>query len=475
MLRISIFGCGYVGLVTGACFAELGNEVTCTDKDKTRIETLSQGRLTIYEAGLDDLVRRNFQAGRLRFTADLGEAVRFGDTIFICVGTPPLPNGETDLSALDSVARVIAQEARSSKLVVEKSTVPMQTGGMLMRALATYGRKSGHNFHVASNPEFLREGTAIRDFMHPDRIVVGVNDGYAEERLREIYRPLMEGNFACPIHVVDCPKSSPPLFVTSVTSAELIKHASNSFLALKISYANIIADICEGVRADVEEVISAMALDPRIGPAFLGPGLGFGGFCLPKDLQAFIKVGENAGVDMSLLRDVENINREQIERFVGKVKRALWVLKGKRIGVLGLAFKPGTDDIRFAPSVALIRRLLEEHTLVQVYDPKAMETARPLFPEILFCDSAVHAAEHADALIIATEWSEFKQLDWEVVREVMTRPLLLDGRNLLEAEQMVALGFEYHGVGRAIERRTRAQGMSWTGSNGGIRRERGHE
>jgi UDPglucose 6-dehydrogenase len=455
VLRISIFGCGYVGLVTGACFAELGHEVACTDRDQTRIETLSQGRLTIYEPGLDDLVARNVDAGRLQFTPDSGKAVRFGDAIFICVGTPPLPNGEADLSALDNVARTIALESLSSKLVVEKSTVPMQTGGMLMRALSTYGRKSGHKFHVASNPEFLREGTAIRDFLHPDRIVIGVNDEFAEEQIREIYRPLIEGQFACPVHRDNCPKNpAPPLFVTSVNSAELIKHASNSFLALKISYANIIADVCEGMRADVDEVIAAMALDPRIGSAFLGPGLGFGGYCLPKDLQAFIKVGENAGVDMSLLLDVENINREQIERFIRKTKRALWVLKGKRVGVLGLAFKPGTDDIRFAPAVALIRRLLEEHAIVQAFDPKAMNAAKELFPDVCFCDTAAEVAEHADALIIATEWGEFKELDWEAIREVMTRPLLLDGRNLLDVEEMVALGFEYHGVGRAIERRS---------------------
>jgi UDPglucose 6-dehydrogenase len=453
-LRISIFGCGYVGLVTGACFAEIGHDVTCTDKDAERIAVLLSGELPIYEPGLDDLISRNVAAERLKFTADLGEAVRFGETIFICVGTPPLPNGEADLSALDSVARVIAQESRSAKLIVEKSTVPLQTGGMLLRALSTYGRKSGHRYHVASNPEFLREGTAIRDFMHPDRIVVGVNDKFAEDHLRDIYAPLIAGEFICPIHADGCPHHpAPTLFVTSVNSAELIKHACNSFLALKISYANLIAEICEGLRADVDEVIDAMALDPRIGPAFLAPGLGFGGFCLPKDLQAFVRVGENAGVDMSLLRDVENINREQIERFVEKTKRALWVLNGKRIAVLGLAFKPGTDDIRFAPSVGLIQRLLEEGAHVQAYDPKAMSKAKPLFPNVHFCDSSIQAAEHADALVIATEWEEFQQLDWEHMREVMNRPLVLDGRNLLNAEEMLALGFEYHGVGRVIERR----------------------
>jgi UDPglucose 6-dehydrogenase len=257
-LRISIFGCGYVGLVTGTCLAEIGHEVVCTDRDEVRLNSLCRGALPIYEPGLETLVARNVGARRLRFTADLGEAVRFGETIFICVGTPPLLNGDADLSAIDSVARLIATESQSSKLVVEKSTVPMQTGGMLKRALATYGRKAGHSFSVASNPEFLREGTAIKDFLHPDRIVLGVGDKRTEDRLREIYRPIVEQDFLCPIHEADCSETvSPVVFVTSVNSAELIKHACNSFLALKISYANLIADICEGLRADVEEVVRA--------------------------------------------------------------------------------------------------------------------------------------------------------------------------------------------------------------------------
>ena len=456
-MRISVFGCGYVGLVTGACFAEIGHEVMCTDKDGTRIGMLSHGEIPIYEPGLQELVDRNVSAGRLRFTGNSPEAVQFGDTIFICVGTPPLPNGDADLSSLDNIARLIALEARSSKLVVEKSTVPLQTGSMLSRALATYGRKSGYEFHVASNPEFLREGTAIRDFIHPDRIVVGVSDEFAERQLCNIYRPIVDRDFTCPIHGLDCSRDVlPPLFVTSVNSAELIKHASNSFLALKISYANLIADICEGMRADVDEVIRAMALDPRIGPDFLNPGLGFGGFCLPKDLQAFIKVGENAGVDMSLLTNVEAVNKNRVDRFIDKARRALWVLKEKRIGFLGVAFKPGTDDIRFAPAVELIRRFLDEHAHVQAYDPRAMENAKQVLPEVHLCNTAQEAASHADALVIATEWDEFKNLDWESIRSIMARPLILDGRNLLDAEYMASLGFEYHGVGRAVERRSTA-------------------
>jgi UDPglucose 6-dehydrogenase len=411
--------------------------------------------MPIYEPGLEEMVTRNVSAGRLSFTDDLAKAVRFGDTLFICVGTPPLPNGDTDLSAIDNVARLIGIESRSSKLVVEKSTVPSQTGGMLMRALATYGRKSDHRFHVASNPEFLREGSAIRDFMHPDRIVIGVSDEIAEGRLRDIYRPIVDRDFVCPVHEQACPNTPPtPLIVTSVNSAELIKHACNSFLALKISYANLIADICEGSRANVDEVLLAMALDSRIGPAFLRVGLGFGGSCLPKDLQAFIRVGENASVDMSLLKQVERVNRERIDCCVDKARRALWVLKDKRIGVLGLAFKPGTDDIRFAPSVELIRRLLAEHAHVQAFDPRAMENAKPLLPTVRFCDTPQQVAEHADALIIATEWAQFKHLDWRSIKDLMARPLILDGRNLLSAEEMVALGFDYHGVGRELERRS---------------------
>jgi UDPglucose 6-dehydrogenase len=336
----------------------------------------------------------------------------------------------------------------------------MQTGGMLKRALAIYGRKFDHSFSVASNPEFLREGTAIKDFLHPDRIVLGVSDKWTEDQLREIYRPIVEQDFECPIHEADCSETvSPTIFVTSVNSAELIKHACNSFLALKISYANLIADICEGLRADVDEVVRAMALDPRIGPFFLNPGLGFGGFCLPKDLQAFIRVGETANVDMSLLREVEAINRDRIDYFVHKARRALWVLNGKRIGILGLAFKPGTDDTRFAPSLDLIRRLLDEHAKVQVYDPQAMENTRAQFPNIQYCESPYQVAEDADALMIVTEWEQFKDVDWDRVKNLMSRPLIFDGRNLLNAGEMTRLGFEYHGVGRAVERRSMPMAM----------------
>ncbi len=452
-MRISILGCGYVGLVTGACLAEMGHEVVCSDNDIDKIDVLNRGDLPIYEPHLDNIVARNQEAGRLAFTANLAEAVRFGDAIFICVGTPPMEDGDADLSSIDSAARLIASEARSSKLVIEKSTVPMQTGQKLKRALAIYGRNSGCNFSVASNPEFLCEGTAVSDFLHPDRIVIGVGDDSSETQLREIYRPLVEQNIPCPVHHGECPpRTAPRLVVTSINSAELIKHACNSFLAVKISYANLISDICENMGADVNEVVEAMGLDPRIGPHFLRPGLGFGGFCLPKDVQAFIKLGEKAGVDMSLLRDAEGINKKRIDQFLAKARQALWILKGKRIGILGLAFKPGTDDIRFAPAIELIRRLLVAQAQVQVYDPQAMSKTRAVYPSLTYCDDAYQAAEGAEAIMIVTEWSEFRTLDWARIERLMVRPLILDGRNLLEGPTMVVLGFEYQGIGRSADR-----------------------
>src|SRR5574337_1369809 len=344
-LRISVIGCGYVGLVTGGCLAEAGHQVVCTDNDAARIATLQAGRTPIYEPHLDTILEAQRRSGRIRFTGDSGEAVRASEVIFICVGTPPRETGEADLSAIDNVARLIATEARTPKLVVEKSTVPAQTGQELKRALAVYNRNGQVTFRVASNPEFLREGTAVGDFLHPDRIVVGVEDEATEKEFREIYRPILEGKFQCPVHAPACPPLDPPeLLVTTINSAELIKHASNSFLALKISYANVIADLCERLGGDVEEVTRAMGMDPRIGPQFLRAGLGFGGFCLPKDIQAFIRLAERAGINFRLLKEAERINDQQVERFLEKARHALWVIKEKQIGVLGLAFKPDTDD-----------------------------------------------------------------------------------------------------------------------------------
>jgi UDPglucose 6-dehydrogenase len=448
-MRISVIGCGYVGLVTGACFAAAGHEVVCTDKDTAKIGQLNSGQIPIYELHLDQLVTRNCLENRLRFTTNGGEAVQASDIVFICVGTPPLENGDADLSAIDAVARLIATEARTPKLVVEKSTVPVQTGWQLRQALAVYGRKSGLTFRVASNPEFLREGTGVEDFLHPDRIVMGVDDESAEKDLRQVYQPILQRQFNCPVHPSACPpQEQTECLVTSINSAELIKHASNSFLALKISYANAISDLCELLGGNVQEVTHAMGLDQRIGRQFLRAGLGFGGFCLPKDVQAFIRLADRAGMDFGLLREAERINKQRIQRFLEKIRQALWVIKDKNIGVLGLAFKPFTDDIRFSPPIDLVRQLVAESAHVTAYDPAAMERTRILLPEISYGKDPYEAAAGADALVIATEWPEFTRLDWERIHFSMARPLVLDGRNLLDPEQMAQKGFEYHSFGR---------------------------
>lgn len=448
-MRISVIGAGYVGLVTGACLAELGHAVHCTDNDSSKIDVLERGKLPIFEPGLDEIVAKNRKNGRLTFSADPATAVAQGEVIFICVGTPPLPNGDADLSSIDRVAQMVAAEAKSDKLVVEKSTVPAQTGEQLKRALEIYGRGRGMRFHVASNPEFLREGTALGDFLHPDRIVVGVDDETAEHQLREIYRPLLDQDFACPLHNGSCPRGNGPTWlVTTINSAELIKHASNSFLAIKISYANMVADLAEMLGADIEQVMHGVGLDPRIGAHFLKPGLGFGGFCLPKDLQAFVRLAERHGVDFAMLREAERINHQRIENFVEKLRRSLWVLKGKKIGLLGLAFKANTDDIRFAPSIELIKKLENEGVEISAFDPQACEKIAERLPHLHCASDAYEAARGADALLIVTEWPEFRDLDWKRIHQRMARPLVLDGRNLLSAEEMGAIGFEYQSVGR---------------------------
>jgi UDPglucose 6-dehydrogenase len=448
-LKISVIGTGYVGLVTGCCFAEIGHEVVCTDNDATKLKVLESGRLPIYEPGLDKVIEKARRKKLLSFSPSAAETIKAGDAIFICVGTPPLPDGDADLSAIDNVARLIATESDSPKLVVEKSTVPARTGQELKRALDVYGRKNGAKLRVASNPEFLREGTAVEDFLHPDRIVVGVEDETAEQQLREIYKPVLERNFDCPVHTPACPDGPvPPFVVTTINSAELIKHASNSFLALKISYANMVADLAEKLGADVEEVMHAMGMDPRIGPSFLRAGLGFGGFCLPKDLQAFMHLAERSGVDFTLLREAEKVNQRRIDRFCEKIREALWVVRGKQIGVLGLAFKANTDDTRFAPAIAVIQRLLEQGARVKAYDPEAMDRAKAILPNVEYAKSAYEVAEDSEALVIATEWNEFKKLDWDRVQKAMLRPLILDGRNLLSPKEMRARGFEYRCFGR---------------------------
>ncbi len=448
-LRISVIGTGYVGLVTGACLAEIGHEVVCTDNDGSKIRTLEAGGVPIYEPGLDKIIARARKENRLRFCAKPADAVPGGDAIFICVGTPPLPNGDADLSAIDHVARMVASEATSAKLVIEKSTVPARTGHELKRALSVYARRPGVSLRVASNPEFLREGTAVEDFLHPDRIVVGVEDESSERQLYDIYRPVLEQKFNCPVHAGTCPDGpAPKWLVTTINSAELIKHASNSFLALKVSYANMVADLAEKLGADIDEVTRAMGMDPRIGPSFLNAGLGFGGFCLPKDLQAFVRLAERCGVDFSMLRAAEKINKHRIDRFFDKIREALWVVRDKPVCVLGLAFKPHTDDVRFAPAIDLIHRLMEEGAQVRAYDPQAMEKARAILPGVEYSDSAYSAAKGCEALVIATEWPEFRSLDWERIRAGMVRPLVLDARNLLSPGEMRSRGFEYRSFGR---------------------------
>ncbi len=448
-MRLAVIGCGYVGLVTGSCLAEAGHEVVATDNDFVRINTLNAGRLPLHEPGLDKVMERARAAGRLRFTSDCAEAVSSAEAIFICVGTPPLESGDADLSAIDNVAQQIAAASKGPKLVIEKSTVPAQTGEQLRKVLSVYGRDGASRFRVASNPEFLREGTAIGDFFHPDRIVIGVEEETSERQLREIYRPILERRFHCPVHAAKCPDGPEPAFlVTTIASAELIKHASNSFLGLKISYANVLADLCERLGGDVQEVTRAMGMDPRIGPQFLNAGLGFGGFCLPKDIQAFNRLAERNGIDFGLLKETEKINKRRIDQLLEKVRKALWVVKEKKIAALGLAFKPNTDDVRFAPAIEVIRRLQAERANVRASDPVAIEKARAVLPDIEYLADPYRAALGADALLLLTEWPEYRQLDWKRIYREMARPLIIDARNMLSPQQMKALGFEYDCFGR---------------------------
>ena len=448
-MYLSVIGCGNVGLVTGACLAAAGHEVTCTDIDSERIARLNAGVVPIFEPYLDEILASVRKAGRISYTADAGEAIRVGDVIFICVGTPPKESGEADLSAIERVARQIAEEACSPKLVVEKSTVPAGTGLNLQRALIAYSCGKKNLFRVASNPEFLREGNAVEDFFHPDRIVVGVEDESAGADLREIYRPILEHRFHCPLHNGVCPPGHEAAFlVTTINSAELIKHASNSFLALKISYANVIADLCEKIGANVEEVTHAMGLDPRIGTQFLRPGLGFGGFGFPKDVQAFIHLAGSVGIDFDILKATERVNKQRIDVFLDKVRKALWVIKGKQVAVLGLAFKAKTDDIRSAPALEVVKRLLEEGAIVHASDPEAIPRTKALLPEVTYHDDPYEALKGADAALVFTESDIFRTLNWARGKSLMARGLVIDGRNLYSPQEMRELGLEYYSFGR---------------------------
>ena len=445
-MKISVIGAGYVGLTTAACFAQIGHDVFCSESDLGKLKKLQSGVMPLFEPHLEDVIKHMRASGNLTFGSTV-EAIYHGQAIFICVGTPPLPNGDADLSAIEGVARAIAKQASGYRLVIEKSTVPVQTGSQLRKHLFMHSTNTS-DFDVASNPEFLREGSAVEDFLHPERIVVGVDSPRAAELLRQIYEPVITGNFECPVHS-DCRKPKDPvLLMTDTNSAELIKHASNSFLAMKISFINMVANLCEVVGADVTKVAEGMGLDPRIGPAFLNPGIGFGGFCFPKDVQAFIRIAEKSGCDFALLREVEKINQCRIEHFVESIRKELWVLSGKKLAVWGLAFKPNTDDVRFAPAIALVKSLVQEGAIINAYDPQATEKARELLPNINYCKDPYEAAKGADAILIVTEWDEFRYVDWKRLASVVEHPLVVDGRNALDAKEATRHGFHYVSVGR---------------------------
>ncbi|HEY1048262.1 MAG TPA: UDP-glucose/GDP-mannose dehydrogenase family protein [Prosthecobacter sp.] len=431
-MKLTIIGSGYVGLTTGACFAEVGHQVVCVDNDEEKVQTLLAGGLPIYEPGLADLVKKNIASRRLRFTSSTEEGVEHGEVLFIAVPTPQQPDGSVDLSFIEKVAREIAQHLRSYRVVVDKSTVPVRTGEKVTQTIRRYA-KPGVEFDVISNPEFLREGSAVADLMKPDRIVIGGNSDRALALMQKVYEP-----FAAPV------------IVTDINSAELIKHAANSFLALKISYINAISEICEATGADVRKVADGIGADKRIGRAFLNAGLGYGGSCFPKDIAAFISISQQLGVPFDLLKEVQRLNAHQLDRFLKGVREALWVLKDKRIAVWGLSFKPNTDDVRSSVAITLVEKLVAEGAVVSAYDPQAMEKTRalPVGSSIQLADSPLEAARDAEALIIATEWPQFAGVDMAQLREVMRTPLIFDGRNLLDPSVAADFGFQYRGIGK---------------------------
>ncbi len=450
MMRIVVVGSGYVGLVAGACFADLGHEVVVVDNDREKIAGLQRGIIPIHEQFLPELVSK-YRGMGLAFSEDLHEAVQASQAIFVAVGTPPTHEGDADLSYVESVAREVAAAINGYKVVVEKSTVPVYTSDWVRTIMLRNGA-SPDSFDIASNPEFLREGTAVTDFLYPDRIVLGADHERAASVLRAIYEPLTSGAYYERIDAIPRPARAcipPPLIVTTAKSAELIKHASNAFLAMKISFINAVASICESVGADVQQVAAGIGSDARIGTRFLNPGIGYGGSCFPKDLAAFRSVARECGYDFRLLDEVVRINEEQRQRFLRKVRSALWTLKGKRLAVLGLAFKGGTDDIRESPALLLVEKLLQEGSTVSVYDPAAMQRARPVLPAtVQFASDAYAAASGADALLILTEWEEFAALDLDRIRRSLKYPIIIDGRNLYQPELMAAHGFTYYSIGR---------------------------
>ncbi|MBI2135113.1 UDP-glucose/GDP-mannose dehydrogenase family protein [Candidatus Woesearchaeota archaeon] len=429
-MNISVIGTGYVGLGTAAVFSELGNNVIGADIDETKIKNLNKGIMPIFEPGLKELIERNLKEKRLRFTHDNKEAIMHGDIIFICVGTPPKENWETEMKHVEAVAKEIAENMDSYKVIAHKSTVPVETGEKVKDIIKS-NLKNDVEFDVVSNPEFLREGTAISDTLNPDRIVIGIESERAAEMMKKLYNPIKA-----------------PIIMTDIKSAELIKHASNAFLATKISFINAISQICEKTGADVEKVAEGMGYDQRIGRRFLNAGIGYGGFCFPKDVQAFIKIAEKYGYDFQLLKATNNINENQKKYFVETIKNRLRDLKNKNIGILGLAFKPDTDDMRLAPSIYIIDELQKEGAKIKAYDPEAMEKAKSILNGVEFCNNPYDAAKDADALLILTEWNEFREMDLAKIKSLMKKPLIFDGRNIYNPESMKKEGFNYISIGR---------------------------
>ena len=430
MVKITIVGTGYVGLVTGACFAEVGHQVICVDNDLKKVAFLQGGGIPIYEPGLEELVKKNVAAGRLRFTGQIADGVANSEVIFIAVPTPPKPDGSVDMTFVERVAREIAGAMTEYKIIVDKSTVPVKTGDKVAQTIKRHNKQQ-IEFDVVSNPEFLREGCAVGDLLHPDRVVIGVGSDRPVAKMKAVYTPFKA-----------------PIIVTDINSAELIKHACNSFLALKISYANALSVICEASGANITDVVTGMGLDKRIGRAFLNAGLGYGGSCFPKDISAFVHITQELGYDFRLLKEVQKINTEQAERFLKKIHETLWIVKDKTIGVLGLAFKPDTDDMRLAPSLDILRPLIQEGARIKAFDPQAMTKAKEFLPEIEYCPDAYAAAAGVDALILCTEWKEFQSLDLEKLKSVMGHPTLFDGRNVFDPKRMADLGFTYVSIGR---------------------------
>jgi len=430
MEKIAVIGSGYVGLVTGACLAELGNKVICVDNNVEKIEMLKKGKVPIYEPGLKELMAKNVKKKRLSFSTEIKDAVKNSKAIFIAVGTPPGKKGQADLSAVENVSQEIAKYMDSYRLIVEKSTVPIETGRWVEYTVKKF-KKRHVSFDIASNPEFLREGSAIKDFMNPDRIVLGVERKKAKDILLKIYKQVKA-----------------PVIVTDIKSAELIKHASNSFLAMKISFINAVSRICDITGADIEKVAEGMGLDKRIGKDFLRAGIGYGGFCFPKDLAAFIHICEMMGYNPEILKAIVRVNEQQKHFFFRKVKKALWNLSGKRIAVLGLSFKPNTDDIRLSPAIDIIKMFKREGASINTFDPKAMEKAKAELSGVHFSKDSYDAVKGVDCLVIATDWPQFKKLDFNKIKRLLKRPIIIDGRNMFDSDSMRKKGFEYISIGR---------------------------